>query len=275
VWVERVRQHLFNIQRDIQTLCPWLLSISTAPELLQNPQADPELAAAWGELVAQFSPDASLETIPAICRCGLEQLAVVADFLPAEDLAAREWCTGFANQLELALRSAQALLNELAAVTDDADTYFQAMNFGFLFDPQRQVFHIGYNVESGRLDPNYYDLLASEARIASLVAISKNDVPLKHWLHMARPLTEIGGVRTLLSWSGTMFEYLMPGLLVKSYPNTLLEQSCQAAVECQIAYGQEKNTPWGFPSPVIITLMPPRPTNTGLLGCQGWGINEG
>ena len=246
VWIERVRQNLFNIQRDVQTLCPWLLSISAAPELFQNPESDPQLAGAWADLVAAFSPVAALETIPAICTSGLEQLEVVAGLLPEDDAAANDWCIVFAGQLELAASSAQTLLGELAAIAEEADAYFQAMNFRFLFDPQRQVFHIGYNVESGRLDPNYYDLLASEARIASLLAISKNDVPLRHWLHMARPLTQIGDLRVLLSWSGTMFEYLMPTLLVKSYPNTLMEQSCRAAVEHQIAYGQQKNTPWGI-----------------------------
>ena len=123
---------------------------------------------------------------------------------------------------------------------------FEEMNFTFLYDPDRHVFHIGYNVESGRMDPNYYDLLASESRIASLIAIARGDVPQEHWLHLSRPLTEVNGKRTLLSWSGTMFEYLMPTLLLESYSNTLIDQSCRAAVEQQIAYATEKNIPWGI-----------------------------
>ena len=119
------------------------------------------------------------------------------------------------------------------------------MPFGFLYDPRRHVFHIGYNVESGRLDSNYYDLMASEARIASLVAIARGDVPLDHWLHLSRPLTEFDGARCLLSWSGTMFEYLMPNLFMESYPNTLMDESCRVAVEQQMKYGAEHNIPWG------------------------------
>ena len=76
------------------------------------------------------------------------------------------------------------------------------MDFGFLLNPQRQVFHIGYNVETESLDSNYYDLLASEARIASLLAIAKGDVPQSHWLHLARPITRVNGARALLSWGG-------------------------------------------------------------------------
>ena len=99
------------------------------------------------------------------------------------------------------------------------------MEFGFLFDAQRQLFHIGYNVDAGTLDQNYYDLLASEARIASLVAIAKYDVPQSHWIHLGRPLTRLdNGEEALLSWSGTMFEYLMPPLLMHSYPKRLMRR---------------------------------------------------
>ena len=119
------------------------------------------------------------------------------------------------------------------------------MDFGFLFDPQRQLFHIGYNVTAEKLDSNYYDLLASEARIASIVTIAKNQVPPSHWLHLGRPLTQVDGTRALLSWGGTMFEYLMPALMMRSYEGTLLQHSCLAAVDYQIAYGNRKKVPWG------------------------------
>ena len=89
-------------------------------------------------------------------------------------------------------------------------------------------------------------LLASEARIASLVTIAKNEVPPSHWLHLGRPLTQIAGTRALLSWGGTMFEYLMPALLMRNYKETLLQRSCLAAVDGQIDYGKHKNVPWGI-----------------------------
>ncbi len=139
------------------------------------------------------------------------------------------------------------LLSDLAAAADQADTYVNEMEFNFLFDPHRQVFHIGYNLDNGRLDANYYDLLASEARIASLVAIAKGDVPQSHWLHLSRPLTRTeNGQEVLLSWSGTMFEYLMPPLLMRTYPATLLYQSAYATIDHQVAYGKRRNIPWGI-----------------------------
>jgi hypothetical protein len=115
----------------------------------------------------------------------------------------------------------------------------------FLFD-QIGIFHIGYNLLLGRLDNNYYDLLESESRIASLIAIAKGDIPQSHWLHLSRPLTKVDRTGVLLSWNATMFEYLMPDLMVRSYPGTLLHHSANGAVDYQIDYGREKNVPWGI-----------------------------
>ena len=116
------------------------------------------------------------------------------------------------------------------------------MNFDFLYD--RAAPDLRHRLSPrrrrgpGRLDPSYYDLLASEARLASFVAIAKGDVPDSHWFHLGRLLTSVDGAPTLLSWSASLFEYLMPLLVMKSYPGTLLDQSCRMAVRRQIEYGQ-------------------------------------
>ena len=124
------------------------------------------------------------------------------------------------------------------------------MSFDFLYDWQRQIFAIGYRLADaegpGRLDPSFYDLLASEARLASFVAIAKGDVPDSHWFHLGRLLTSVDGAPTLLSWSASLFEYLMPLLVMKSYPGTLLDQSCRMAVRRQIEYGKQQGVPWGI-----------------------------
>ncbi len=107
------------------------------------------------------------------------------------------------------------------------------MRFDFLYDVRRRMFSIGYRLADadgpGRLDSGFYDLLASEARLASFVAIAKGDVPQHHWFHLGRLVTNIHGRATLMSWGGTMFEYLMPLLLMRSFPGTLLDQSCRVA----------------------------------------------
>ena len=123
------------------------------------------------------------------------------------------------------------------------------MSFRFLYDPLRQILSIGYRLAdaegAGRRDPYHYDILASESRLASFVAIAKGDLPQSHWFHLGRLTTSIDGVPTLLSWGATMFEYLMPLLLMRSFPETLLDQSCRMAVRRQIQYGRECGLPWG------------------------------
>ena len=120
------------------------------------------------------------------------------------------------------------------------------MNMGFLYDQKRKLFTIGYNVSTDRLDASSYDLLASEARLGSFVAIARGDVPLEHWFSLSRPYGAIGRQRVLLSWTGTMFEYLMPLLLQHSYGGSLLDKAARETVAVQIAYGRTRRVPWGI-----------------------------
>ncbi|HEY3309097.1 MAG TPA: glucoamylase family protein [Desulfuromonadaceae bacterium] len=120
------------------------------------------------------------------------------------------------------------------------------MNMRFLYDSKRKLFAIGYNVSTDRLDLSSYDLLASEARLGSFVAIARGDVPLEHWFSLGRPYAAIGRQRVLLSWTGTMFEYLMPLLFQCSYGSSLLDKAAREAVAVQIAYGRMRRVPWGI-----------------------------
>ncbi|MEP7176768.1 MAG: glucoamylase family protein, partial [Gemmatimonadales bacterium] len=115
----------------------------------------------------------------------------------------------------------------------------------FLFDPERKLFAIGFQQTSHSLDGSYYDLLASEARLASFMAIAKNDIPVEHWFRLGRTLTYTAGAPALVSWSGSMFEYLMPMLVMRSFPDTVLAQTCEGAFERQVAWGGERGVPWG------------------------------
>src|SRR2546427_405391 len=123
------------------------------------------------------------------------------------------------------------------------------MSFDFLYDWQRQIFAIGYRLADaqgpGRLDPSYYDLLASEARLTSFVAIAKGDVPVSHWFRLGRALTPVEEDSVLVSWSGSMFEYLMPALVMRAPAGSLVDQTCRLVVRRQIAYGAERGVPWG------------------------------
>ena len=131
-----------------------------------------------------------------------------------------------------------------------ARAIFETIDFTFLYESKRHLFTIGYRLAdaegAGSFDPSYYDLLASEARLASFVAIAKGDVPQTHWFRLGRSVTSVRGAPVLLSWSATLFEYLMPMLMMRSYPDTLLDQSCRLAVRRQIEYAAHRGVPWGI-----------------------------
>ena len=152
-------------------------------------------------------------------------------------IAVRRACLEMAGDGEIALR--------LRAVADRAYDFAMEMDFRFLFDGSRKLFSIGYQQSAHTLDPSYYDLLASEARLASFVAIAKDDVPVEHWFRLGRVLTRATGETALVSWSGSMFEYLMPALVMRSFPFTVLGETYEGATLRQIAYGAERGVPWG------------------------------
>jgi cyclic beta-1,2-glucan synthetase len=141
--------------------------------------------------------------------------------------------------------AAQGLVARFCAIAARAEALAGAMDFRFLYHPERKLFAIGYHIGTEALDPSYYDLLASEARLASFVAIARNEVPVEHWFRLGRSLTTAAGETALVSWSGSMFEYLMPLLIMRTFPSTLLDQTYGGAVRRHISYGHEHGTPWG------------------------------
>ena len=133
-------------------------------------------------------------------------------------------------------------IERLAALCEELSEF----ECDFLYDTSRNLFTVGYHTTERRRDSGCYDLLASEARLASFVAIAHGRVPQKHWFSLGRQLTIVGGDAALLSWSGSMFEYLMPNLVMPSFPDTLLDHTCRAIVDRQIEYGRQRGVPWGI-----------------------------
>ncbi|MEE9617071.1 MAG: glucoamylase family protein, partial [Anaerolineae bacterium] len=248
-WSGQVRHQLLNMQSEQDLLLPWLGPLSQPPALFTQAQTDPAITDAWQALQDALPTTLRLDEVAKVCRAGrarLDQLqSLLSSPLPMVQ-EARAWCTRLTEGLYSAYMMAGSSLVGYQDMSAQSEAYFRAMDFRFLFDSQRQVFHLGYNVEAEELDSNHYDLLASEARLASLLAIAKGDVPQSHWLHLARPLCRIDGTRALLSWNGSMFEYLMPPLLMRSYEGTLLHQTCRAAIARQIAYARQRDVPWGI-----------------------------
>ncbi|WP_244511018.1 GH36-type glycosyl hydrolase domain-containing protein [Magnetospirillum fulvum] len=147
---------------------------------------------------------------------------------------------------DLGMGSAATIATRLAAVEETARSMALAMDFGFLLDRQRMLLSIGYLLPEGTLDTNCYDLLASEARLASFFAIAKGDIPARHWFHLGRTVTPVAHSAALVSWSGSMFEYLMPSLVMRAPAGSLIEQTSRLVVRRQIDYAAGQDLPWGI-----------------------------
>ena len=137
-------------------------------------------------------------------------------------------------------------ISQITTMLDIIDNLITNTDFSHLYCKESRIFSIGFNVEEGALTKSYYDLLASEARQASLIAIAKKDVSLKHWYTLSRTLTTLNRYKGLISWSGTMFEYLMPNINIPKYPGSIISESSEFAIMSQQEYAKELNIPWGI-----------------------------
>ncbi|MBN8538095.1 MAG: hypothetical protein J0M15_13660 [Deltaproteobacteria bacterium] len=171
--------------------------------------------------------------------------------------------------------SGTKLLWRLESLMDICDELVHKMDFRFLFDDRRKIFSIGYDVANSRKDNSYYDLLASESRLASFVAIAKGDVPQEHWHRLGRQMTAVQGNRALVAWTATMFEYLMPLLVMRRYEGTLLDQTYDSVVERQIQYGQEQGVPWGVSEAGYNTRDLQLNYQYAPFGIPGFGLKRG
>ncbi len=231
-------------QRDIELLAPWASVIALDATLL-----------AGSDIAEDGASPSGLDTMPTLAdlpqRCDRairlltrrraelsEEAASNGEPLAKIDALIMA-CSGSAEAVT-------ALKQRFAALRERTRRMFDVMAFDFLFNRDRQLFSIGYRVADSSLDPNCYDLLASEARLMSFVAIARGDVPTRHWFRLGRTLTPVGHGSTLVSWSGSMFEYLMPSLVMRVPRGSLLHQSNRFAVRRQIEYGAELGVPWGI-----------------------------
>ncbi len=230
-WLGALHDQLRRMRDNLDALLPWL-------GLAHEPAAS----------AFEIPVDLGLDQIPRACERAREDLDAWVDSRRASSTLTPEHAASSERLREALSRgaaNAEALRRELLELAARASAEARGMDFRLLYDAQRKLFRIGYNATLDQADAHHYDLLASEARLASYVAIAKRDVPEKHWYALGRPMTSIDGAPALLSWGGTMFEYLMPTLLMRSAPGTLLAQSCELAVKAQIEHGASLGLPWG------------------------------
>ena len=265
LWLKRCDHQLMTMSRDLDALSPWHALMDALPTDINGGRGADLEAGICALREALPDPDTSLAEIPSRieqARRVLSQLAALyaqglkgtyatnqdkADATSQDkaDANGQDWL----GKMALALTRGEAACRELHDSFMACATRAEARAFGMafhpLYDQETSTFFIGHNLDSGQLDPHHYDLLASEARLASYFAIAKRDVPVKHWFQLGRPLSRAGGELTILSWNGSMFEYLMPALLLPSEPGRLLGQSERAAVAVQQRYAEKLGLPWG------------------------------
>ncbi len=219
------------------------------------------LTAGAAEITGTFKEDKDGEpnrwarTLERQCRVVGEDVAFLGDFpgfdgIPTLRALAgleekSEWPLELRRLITGAIRRARERISAIDRLALQCEE-FARLEYDFLYDKSRHLMTIGYNVSERRRDSGYYDLLASEARLCTFVAIAQGQVPQESWFALGRLLTATGGVPILLSWSGSMFEYLMPLLVMPTYENTLIDRTCKAAVGRQIEYGKQRGVPWGM-----------------------------
>lgn len=265
-WVGALQHQITCCQRDANTLAPWGRLLSQFH--LETAGAGPTTADELSLLTGVLSKVPTLAEVPGLCEVALDQAAILDDVLPAPFAFLKE-------ALEQGTHASQDLLSRLARLAHTSEQFVEEMDFKFLFDVERKVFTIGYHVTASAADNSFYDLLASEARLASFVAIAKGDVPVEHWFRMGRQLTRVDGGRALISWTGTMFEYLMPLLVMRNYPGTLLDETYRTIVKRQIEYGVERGVPWGVSEAAYNVRDLHLNYQYGPFGVPGLGLKRG
>jgi cyclic beta-1,2-glucan synthetase len=246
-WVEAVRASILGHQRDVEQLMPWAKLAGDARLIVGQAGGDGE-ASAEAMLGQIFESVPVIADLPQHCATAIAILTRFHSELMCRapgDVIALARADALIDAFERSAKAAGALDHRLSELKRVTGRMFAAMEFGFLFDPSRQLLAIGYQVAEGSLDPNCYDLLASEARLASFVAIAKGDVPARHWFRLRRDLTPVDRGSALISWSGSMFEYLMPSLVMRASDGSMLSQSNRLVVRRQMKYGAELGVPWG------------------------------
>jgi cyclic beta-1,2-glucan synthetase len=246
-WADAARSCVESHFRDARILIPWLRL--DAKEVSAMTGRTSQEAPEWTAIEPFFRTLTNLADAPERFEAALRELAGVRERVAGETPAGRIAAARM-DALILAIQEsvadAVAMQRRLLAIAQTSEKMFDAMDFSFLYDKSRKLFSIGYRGADGSLDPNCYDLLASEARLTSFIAIAKGDVQSSHWFHLGRPLTPVGRGSALISWSGSMFEYLMPALVMRSPTGSMLSQTYEQTVLRQIEYGAERSVPWGI-----------------------------
>ncbi|MEO7253949.1 MAG: glucoamylase family protein [Casimicrobium sp.] len=231
VWVNAIRLQCQDALDELTYLAPWT-QIASAPLGLHE----------WLHEIPNVAANPTLRQLSTLDASVARWLKSKLPSINGE--SERSWLAELQLAVNEASHRAQERIRTLERLAEESRT-LAVVDYSVVYDAARRLMVVGYNVDQRRRDTGFYDLLATEARLTSFVAIAQGAVPQESWFALGRLLTVVGKDAILLSWSGSMFEYLMPLLVMPTYENTLLDQTCHAAVRQQIAYGKQRGVPWG------------------------------
>ncbi|MES2328858.1 MAG: glucoamylase family protein [Bacteroidota bacterium] len=227
-WLQKLTEHIQATINDLLTFLPWLLIAVPA------------------KFSDAFSLISVAPTFYELAKIEEYLLPRISGFYKEENAKEEEeWLDQFRIHIIQGSQRAKEFILITQRLTQQC-VELSTMDYDFLYDRSQHLLSIGYNFEEQKKDNSYYDLLASEARLATFVAIAQGKLPQESWFALGRQLTNVGTTPLLLSWSGSMFEYLMPMLIMPSYGNTLLDETTKGIVEKQIEYGKKRGVPWGI-----------------------------
>jgi cyclic beta-1,2-glucan synthetase len=246
IWIDELDRQARHLTSHIEHFMPWTSLISGLEHNLDAGTQSSQ--SAWQSLLTKLNENWTVSGADEWAQHALRLIEQINAEVNAGALSKpiREVLDQLPERLATASLHARQMETELKRVSRWADDWVSEMDFSFLYDRTRHLFRIGFDVSSASPDPNHYDMLASEARLASLIAIAKGDVPLKHWLHLGRPYRRRRGRRILMSWGATMFEYLMPRLYTPTPPGSMLDRACQAAIGLHKEFAAQHGLPWGI-----------------------------
>lgn len=228
-WASALDRQVRSFLDDLLGIAPWLSMLSSMMSSMpQNDQIQHILIELDQTPNLQKLRDLAVQSVDVLHTLGIKNNG-----------------NHFIESLSLGIQNISSRINQIKTLAERCMSLADA-EFSFLYDPNRKLMSIGYRVDDRKMDSSYYDLLASEARLASFAAIAAGQIPFEHWFALGRRLTSTSGKQTLLSWSGSMFEYLMPLLVMPNFDGTLLDETCRAAVARQIDYGKQRGVPWGI-----------------------------
>lgn len=259
-WNNKLKNTVMKMTNNIETIFPWISLVEDNIDYLITYREDfnslatnskfSEIPSAYEELIKKIKSDSTLNDLKNIKK---ELISL----------------------LEHGKEGAKLLIYNCENIKRRVKLISEETNFTMLFDKNRQLFSIGYDVERDTLGNSFYDLLASEARCASFISIAKGEVNLMHWFKLGRSITLMNNRKGLVSWSGTMFEYFMPLLIMRDYPDTLLHATYSGVVEGQISYGEKRKIPWGISESAYYHFDASKNYQYKAHGVPGIGVKRG